>query len=201
VAGAVKQPLTFQALGDVTLLEAITRAGGLSQEAGSEILVSRTALGPDGLPSTLTQRIGVKALIEAADPDANMKLAGGEEIRVPDVGKIFIVGNVKKPGVYPVQEGSETSVLQALAVCEGLLPFASKQAYMYRREGAAGGKNEIPIELSKIMARKAPDVPMLANDILYIPDRQGRRASVAALEKILMLGTGAGGALVYAGVR
>jgi polysaccharide export outer membrane protein len=201
VAGAVKQPLTFQALGDVTLLEAITRAGGLSQEAGSEILVSRTTLGPDGLPSTLTQRIGVKALIEAADPDANMKLAGGEEIRVPDIGKIFIVGNVKKPGVYPVQEGSETSVLQALAVCEGLLPFASKQAYMYRREGAAGGKNEIPIELSKIMARKAPDVPMLANDILYIPDRQGRRASVAALEKILMLGTGAGGALVYAGVR
>ena len=41
VAGAVKTPLTFQATGPVNLLEALTRAGGLTPDAGPEILVSR----------------------------------------------------------------------------------------------------------------------------------------------------------------
>jgi polysaccharide biosynthesis/export protein len=189
VAGAVKQPLTFQAIGTVTLLEAITHAGGLSPEAGPEVLITR---------GTVTQRVSIRALINAADPEANVKLSGGEEIRVPDVGRIFVVGNVKKPGTYPIQEGSESTVLKALAVSEGLMPFAGKQAFIYRREGGANGsKNEIPIELSKIMDRKSPDVPMLANDILYVPDRHGRRASLGVLEKVLMFGAGAGTALIY----
>jgi polysaccharide export outer membrane protein len=201
VAGAVKQPLTFQAIGTVSLLEAITRAGGFSADAGPEVLITRTVSGPNGTASALTQRITGEALIHAADPEANVKLYGGEEIRVPEVGKIFIVGNVKRPGIYPIQEGAEASVLKALAVSEGLLPFAGKQAYIYRREGASGGKSEIPIELSKIMARKNPDVPLLPSDILYVPDRQGRRAGIAAIEKIIMFGTGAGTALIYTGVR
>jgi polysaccharide export outer membrane protein len=188
VAGAVKQPLTFQAIGTVTLLEAITRAGGLSPEAGPEVLITRAGI---------TQRVEVKALINAADPEANVKLAGGEEIRVPDIGKIFVVGNVKRPGAYPILDGKDSTVLKALAVSEGLMPFAGKQAYIYRREGGTGSKNEIPIELSKIMERKSSDVPLLPNDILYVPDRQGRRAGLAALEKILMFGAGAGTALIY----
>jgi polysaccharide export outer membrane protein len=201
VAGAVKLPVTFQAIGVVSLLEAITRAGGLSPEAGSEVLITRAAIGPKGTLSSLTQRVNVRALINAADPEANIKLYGGEEIRVPDAGRIFVVGNVKKPGTFTVQEGLESTVLKALALSEGLLPYAGKQAYIYRREGTAGGKNEIPIELAKIMDRKAPDVTMLPNDILYIPDRHSRRTGMAALEKVLMFGAGATTALIYAGVR
>src|ERR1039457_3973684 len=72
VAGAVKLPLTFQATGPVTLLEAITRASGLSPEAGAEILVTRTQPGPDGTASALVQRILVKGLIDAADPALNI---------------------------------------------------------------------------------------------------------------------------------
>jgi hypothetical protein len=47
------------------------------------------------------------------------------------------------------------------------------------------------------MERKSPDVPLLPNDILYIPDRQGKRTTLAVLEKILLFGTGAGTALIY----
>jgi len=197
VAGAVKNPLTFQASAPVTLLEALTRAGGLTADAGSEILVSKTQPGPDGDPTSLIQRIPVKALIDAADPDANLKLSGGEEVRVPEAGKVFVVGNVKKPGAFAVQEGSETSVLKMLALAEGLAPYAAKQAYIYRRE-ASGSKNEIPIELSKIMDRKAPDATLLPNDILYVPDNHGKRLGMAALEKILLFGSTAGAtALIY----
>jgi polysaccharide export outer membrane protein len=192
VAGAVRRPLTFQAFGNVTLLDALTRAEGLNPEAGPEILVSK---------GSLVQRIAVKGLLDAADPDLNLRLTGGEEIRVPEAGRIYIVGNVRKPGAFPVRDSVESSVLKILALSEGLLPFSSDHAYIYRREGALGGKNEIPIELKKIIDRKAPDVTLLANDILYVPDNKGRRATIGLLEKLLIFGSAAGAAGVYAGTR
>src|SRR5689334_379815 len=197
VAGAVKSPLTFQASSPVSLLEAVTRAGGLTAEAGSEILISTRQPGPDGEPASLTQRVPVKSLIDSADPEANIQLHGGEEIRIPESGKVFVVGNVKRPGAFAVQDGGETSVMKVLALAEGLAPYAGKQAYIYRRE-AAGSRNEIPIELGKIMERKSPDAPLLANDVLYIPDNHGRRLGIAALEKLLMFGSTAGAtALIF----
>ena len=42
VMGAVKLPLTFQAVGVVTLLDALAKAGGLNDLAGTEILVTRS---------------------------------------------------------------------------------------------------------------------------------------------------------------
>jgi polysaccharide biosynthesis/export protein len=197
VAGAVKTPLTFQASSPVTLLEAITRAGGLTQTAGSEILVSKTQSRADGVAAALMQRIPVKALIDGTDPDANLKLSGGEEVRIPEAGKVFVVGNVKRPGAYLVEDGAETTVLKMLAHAEGLAPFAGKQAFIYRRE-ASGTKNEIPIDLSKIMERKSPDATLLADDVLYVPDNHNRRLGLAVLEKLLLFGGTAGAtALIY----
>jgi polysaccharide export outer membrane protein len=200
VVGAVRSPVTFQALGTVTLLDALARAGGLTPDAGNEILLSRHSIAEDGLTTTLVQRIPVKTLIDAADPDVNVKLAGGEEIRVPEAGKLFVLGNVKKPGAFSMRDGANITVLKALAVAEGLTPYAGRHAYIYRRE-ASGTKNEIPIELKQIMNRKSPDVPLMADDILYVPDAKGTRATLAALEKILIFGSGATSAMIYAGVR
>jgi len=198
VAGAVKNPVTFQAIGPVTLLEALTRAGGLSPDAGPEILITRLQPGPDGAPASLTQRIAVKALFDAADPDANLRLSGGEEVRVPEVGKVFVVGNLRKPGAYPVRDLSETTVLKMLALAEGLAPYASKQAFIIRRDDRTGTRHEIPIALRDIMQRKSPDVPLVANDILYVPDNSGRRATVAALDRIIGFGAAtASGVLIW----
>jgi polysaccharide export outer membrane protein len=198
VAGAVRNPITFQAVGSLTLLDALTRAGGLSLEAGPEILVSQAQTASDGSSAVLVQRVPVKGLIDAADPEMNVRLVGGEEIRVPEVGRVFVVGNVKKPGAYPIQDGVETSVLKMLALVEGLAPYASRQAFIYRREDSTGAKYEIPIELRKIMQRKSPDVPLLARDILYIPDNTGRRATLGALEKAVSFGAAtASGVLIW----
>ena len=196
VAGAVKLPLTFQATGPVTLLEAITRAGGLAPEAGPEILVTRTQPGLDGTSSALVQRILVKGLIDAADPALNIVLTGGEEVRVPESGKVYVIGNVKTPGAFPVGDGTESTVLKMLAMSQGLTSYAAKEAYIYRREGN-GNKNEIAIPLQQIMERKAPDTPLLANDILYVPENKGRRMTWGALEKVLLLGGMMGAAAIY----
>lgn len=133
VVGAVRQPITFQAVGNVTLLDALARAGGLSAEAGSEIIVSK----PQPLGSTqpaLLQRVPVKALFNEADPGLNLRLMGGEEIRVPTAGKFYVVGNVKRSGAFSIQEANGSSVLKAIALTEGLMPYTNKQAFIYRRE-------------------------------------------------------------------
>ncbi|MDQ2901107.1 MAG: polysaccharide biosynthesis/export family protein [Acidobacteriota bacterium] len=190
VAGAVRKPITFQAVGSVTLLDAISRAEGLSPEAGGEILISR--------PGALMQRIAVKGLIDAADPDLNVKLTGGEEIRVPDMGRVFVAGNVRKPGSFPVHDSDDTTVIKVIALAEGLEPFASKQAFIYRPDDVTHGKKEIVIELSKIMSRKSPDVFLQAKDILYIPDNTGRRLTVNTIERLAGFGAStASGVLVF----
>ncbi|MGI8958248.1 MAG: SLBB domain-containing protein [Bryobacteraceae bacterium] len=196
VMGAVRYPITFQALGNVTLLDALTQAQGLSPDAGPEILVSRARSEQNGVSTELVQRIPVKGLIDAADPSLNMKLYGGEEIRVPEAGKVYVVGNVKQPGAFAVHDGTETTVLKVLALSEGLLPFAAKQAYIYRRESGTKTQNEIPIELSRIIDRKSPDVSLKANDVLYIPDNKHRRMTMTALDRIVGFGSATASGLV-----
>jgi len=200
VVGAVRSPITFQALGTVTLLDALARAGGLTTDAGTEIVVSRSTNAENSQRIALPQRITVKSLMDGADPEVNIKLVGGEEIRVPEAGKVFVLGNVKRPGAFVARDGTETTVLKALALAEGLTPYAGKQAYIYRRE-AAGTKNEISVQLKEIMGRRSPDVTLIADDILYVPDAKGTRATLAALEKLLIFGGGTTSALIYAGVR
>jgi polysaccharide export outer membrane protein len=197
VVGAVKSPLTFQAVGRVSLLDALSRAQGLSEDAGAEILISETSAEANGGSALLTKRIPVKGLIDGADAALNLELHGGEQILIPEGGRIFVVGNVKTPGAYPIKDSKETGILKALALSQGLMPYAGQTAYIFRPNEASGGKQEIRVELKKIMARKAPDVPLFANDVLYIPDATGRRATVDALEKLLAVGTGFGTAALY----
>jgi polysaccharide biosynthesis/export protein len=199
VSGSVRKPITFQAYGNVTVLDALARAEGLAQDAGPEILVSRLHKDDNGKVRTLVERIPVRGLIDAADPELNLKLEGGEEIRVPEAGKVFVLGNVKKPGAFPVDDANDTTVLKMLALSEGLMSFTGKVAYIYRREGGSGAKkNEIEIPLQKIVHRKAPDVTLQANDILYIPDNSGRRVTASVLDRIAGFGSAtASGVLIY----
>lgn len=198
VVGAVRQPLTFPAYGNITLLDALARAQGLSADAGGEIIVTFPRSHPDSSTPGVIQRIPVKGLIDAADPALNLTLKGGEEVRVPLVGHIFVVGNVRKPGSFPAGDGTHLSVLKAVALAEGLAPFPKKQAYIYRRpEDSTAPPTEILVELRKIMDRKAPDVELGPNDILYVPDSRAARNTANAFEKALAFVAGtASGALI-----
>jgi polysaccharide export outer membrane protein len=198
VSGAVRSPLTFQATGTVTLLDAITRAGGLSENAGAEILVSKPSSSTDDKSTMLIQRVPVHGLLGGEDPTLNLHLEGGEDIRVPEAGRVFVLGRVKRPGAFYITDGAESSIMKALALSEGLDSFPSHKAYIYRIEGASGGRNEIPVDLKSILDRKSPDVALMANDILYVPDATGARASLKTLEVSLGIAAGLGGALIYA---
>jgi polysaccharide export outer membrane protein len=187
VVGAVKNPLVFQATRPIPLLDAIARAGGMREDAGSDIVVSREVV-QNGKPARIKQTIPVRKLIDNADPSVNVMLHGGEEVLVPEALKIYVVGNVRHPGAYPVRSDEETTILQLLALSEGLAPYSAKVAYVYRR-APGGTRTEVPIELAKIMKRKSPDVPLQANDILYIPDNKGQRLTAQTIDRLAGLGT------------
>lgn len=196
VMGAVHKPVTFQSVGKVTLLDALARAEGLTSDAGAEVLITRGGAAEGGQVK-MVERLSVKKLMKDADPSLNYELHGGEEIRVPEAGKIFVVGNVKKPGAFPVRDVNDNSVLRMIALSEGLLPFASREAYIYRRD-ENGTKQEIPVALEKIMQRKSPDVTLETDDVFYVPDNKTRRTTFTVIDRITAFGSAtASGLLIW----
>jgi polysaccharide export outer membrane protein len=186
--GAVRKPVTFQADGVVTLLDALARAEGLSDDAGSEILVTR---------NDAVEHIAVSQLLNHADPAANLRLSGNEEVRVPEAGKIFVLGNIRKPGGFRVRDPGDNTVLKLVALSEGLMPYSSKIAYIVRRP-EQGAPQEIPIEIEKIMQRKAPDMPLEIGDILYVPDNKTRRTTMSIVDRVAGFGAStASGVLIW----
>jgi polysaccharide biosynthesis/export protein len=198
IIGAVNRPLTFQATGETSLLDAITRAGGFSPNVGADVLVTTKYVNPQGLTESKVQVIPVRNLTASADPGSNIELRGGEEIRVPEAAKIFVAGNVNRPGVYAMQGDADTTVVKALALSAGLAPYAAKNAYIYRLHAGGGGRDELKIPLSRIMKRKSPDTALRADDILYIPDNNGKRMTSKVLNELAGFGaTTATGLVIY----
>jgi len=197
VVGAVRKPVTFQVEGKVTLLDALARAEGLSDQAGEYVLLTIPA-GRNGRAHPTIRRIPVKELIDGANLEFNMELRGGEEIRIPEAGRVYVLGNVRQPGAYPVRDSNEATLMKVLALAGGLDRFHSKFAYIYRRQPGATQLREIEVPLAKIMERKLPDVPLEANDVLYIPDNKGRRRAVAIIDRAVGFGaTTASGILIW----
>lgn len=188
VMGAVRKPITFQADGVVTLLDALARAEGLTEDAGAEILVTQ---------NDEVRHVAVKQLLNLADPAVNLRLTGNEEVRVPVAGKIFVLGNIRKPGGFAVRDPGDNTVLKMVALSEGLMPFSQKIAYIVRRQ--QGEKpQEIPVELAKIMERKSPDVPLEVGDILYVPDNKTRRSTMSIIDRVAGFGAStASGVLIW----
>ena len=83
---------------------------GPRENAGPEVLVSRSQPGPDGANLWCSPAASPCApSLTPPIPALNLTLNGGEEIRVPEVSRIYVVGNVKKPGSFPVQDGADTT--------------------------------------------------------------------------------------------
>lgn len=182
VVGAVKQPGMVEAVGELTVLGAIAKAGGLTPEAGANVVVTRHVDGQEA-----EYFIALKNLLSGGNSEQDMQLHGGDEVRVPEAPKIFIVGNIKTPGVYPLSESNGTTVLKALAMSQGQLAFSTREAYIYRSIG--GKREEIPVPLRRILHRSAPDVELRANDILYVPESSGMHLTANVLGRMASFGS------------
>jgi len=206
VVGAVAHPVVYQVLRPTTLLELLAAAGGVSDNAGSEILVTRKVpAGPpavkaasvsDGADSSREQTVTIRLqdLIESGNPAFNIRVYGGDVVSVPQAGIVYVMGaGVSQPGGYVLQShGDQVTVLKAVALAHGLTSFAkSNDAVIMRNNRATGQKDAIPVHIKQIENRKAPDVALLPNDILYVPDSFGKKALARGSETALGIATSA----------
>ena len=189
VGGAVKTPATVQDVGNLHLIDAISQAGGLLPEAGPDITVER----PDGS----SQRIAVRNLYDGQHPELNVALSAGSRVRVPTCDRVYVVGNVKKPGAFPFLDTQDTTVLQLIALSGGLDSFSRNKAYIYRLVAGNTQKTEIEVPLRRILDRKAADVNLAPNDILYVPTNGKLKASASVLNHVTGMGNTAVSAAIW----
>jgi polysaccharide export outer membrane protein len=190
IAGAVKTPITIQDIGNLRLLDALSQAGGLLPEAGPEVIVEQAGGN--------MQRLSVRQLFDGYHPELNILLHAGAQIRVPQCERVYVVGNVKRPGAFPFQNLQDTTVLQLLALSGGLDSFSQNKAYIYREAEGSPQKTEIEIPLRRILDRKAQDVKLAANDILYVPTNGKLKASASVLNHVTGMGNSAVSAAIWA---
>jgi len=82
-------------------------------------------------------------------------------------------------------------VLQALSLAEGLDHGAAPgSAKILRAVGTSENRVEIPVDLRKILTGKGGDVPLLANDILFVPSSVAKSAALRTIEAAIQVGTG-----------
>jgi polysaccharide biosynthesis/export protein len=200
VLGAVKTPGVYQVQGHKTLSEMLSLAGGLDTSAGSEVKITRElSRGPLPLDNATTDSSGkfsvadvnLDAILKADDPRSNVEIQPNDVITVPRAEMVYVVGNVQKAGGFVLNDRKDMTVLQALAMAGGPAPAASpRHSALLREKPGDTQRTEIPLDVNKILEAKAPDVPMLPGDILFIPNSTGKKAGLRAIEAAIQLGTG-----------
>lgn len=200
VLGAVRNPGVHQISGRKTLFEVLSLAGGLSPDAGNAIKITRRMdAGPLPLAGVTRDSGGeffvgglnVRAVMEAKDPSVNIEVLPNDVITVPKAEMVYVIGAVKRPGGFVLNEKEQMSVLQALSLAEGLdRVAAAKGARILRQDDAGGKRSEIPINVRSILEGRAQDVALHANDILFVPDSAAKGATMRALEAAVQMGTG-----------
>jgi polysaccharide export outer membrane protein len=200
VLGAVNNPGVLQLQGRKTLMEMLSLAGGMRQDAGGEVVITRRlsygripvsseSLDPSGNFSTA--RIDAAGLVKGANPADNIVILPQDVISVPGSELIYVTGDVHKPGSFPLRDSNGISVLQAISLAEGLGPQASaKNAKIFRAHGDGQEKDEIPVDVSRILAGERSDFKMQPRDILFIPDSLSKKAGYRAAEAAIQAVTG-----------
>jgi polysaccharide export outer membrane protein len=189
IAGAVRTPTTIQEFGNLRVLDALGQAGGLLPEAGPEVIVEQA----DGS----SQRLSVRKLYDGLHPELNIPVAAGAQIRVPECERVFVVGDVKRPGAFPYRDMQDTTVLKLLALSGGLDSFSRNTAYIYRTEPGSAQKQEIEVPLRRILDRKSEDVKLAPNDILYVPTNGKLKASASVVNHLTGMGSAAASAAIW----
>jgi polysaccharide export outer membrane protein len=168
VVGAVEKPGPFELLGRRTVLAAISEAGGLTRDAGEEIIIIRQL--PDGANTSI--RIPVEGLFVQGDPKLNVVLEPGDVINVPvdKAVSIYVFGQVKSPGALQVKTSSLPTLTQAIAQAGGFTDRANRRRVQIRRKDASGKTIEINVNVRDVLKGKVKDIPLQINDTVYVPE-------------------------------
>ena len=176
--GEVARPGAYPVLGEQSLFNMISAAGGLSDRAGKSITITHRDH-PDK-PETVVISHNLED-----HPESNVPVYAGDTIMVRRADVIYVVGEVNRPSGFLMDNNNHLTVLQAIALAGGTDSNAKLNGARILRKGP-DGVSEIPVQLKKLLEAKSSDIPLQAEDILFVPTSArkilGSRTAEAALQ-------------------
>jgi len=182
VLGEVQRPGIYPLLGSRKLYDAISAAGGTTPKAGGYVLITRR--------NDPQHSVRVPLLTGAPESmENNVTVEPGDTILVSKAGVVYVVGDVHQPGGFVMENGNDITVLKAIALAQGTNPNAALDSARVIRK-TPEGPQDVPLSLKKIMAAKAPDIQLQADDVVFVPGSAGKSAAKRGAEAILQMATG-----------
>ena len=215
IQGAVQRPGIYQMEGHPSLLILINVAGGLADNHGSTAFIirevksmktgspgeaSRTtqqaspivateprqAAGSseEGLPEYTLKTVNISGLYKGRF-DQNTYVEPGDIVNIPRADVFFVAGEVKAPGSFSLSEG--TTLRQAIALSQGpTLNAKVGNGVIFRQDQTTGKRLEISVDIGAVMKGKKEDVPIMANDIVIVPNSMAKTVGNAILKALGM---------------
>jgi len=200
VLGEINNAGVLRLHGETTLLETLSLAGGLKQDAGYRVRIVRrleegpiplAGAGPDSTGRFNVADVSVKDLLEARHPENNIVVKANDVITVPRGQLVYVVGEVNRAGGFILNEQETMSVLQAISHAEGLKSSAAAaKARVLRPIGGTADKEEIMVDVARVLRGAAPDLRLRPDDVLFIPNNVTKSVAWRSLEAAFNIGTG-----------
>jgi len=190
VLGEVVRPGVYPFTMHHRLLDLISAASGLAPTAGRLVNVfhrddARTphpvVLDPSGTDTA---------------SDHNPELVPGDTVQVSRAGLVYVVGDVLRPGGFPVDPAQGLTVVQAISLAWGPSQNASMANALLIRE-QKGGRTITTLNLKRMLHGQEPDQPVRDHDILYVPDSAAKNLWNRTMESAIQ---SAIGVTIYAGL-
>jgi polysaccharide export outer membrane protein len=183
MVGEISHPGPYPAIGDRRLFDMISAAGGVTDKAGRVVTIEHRDDPDHKVVIQLSSNL-------AEDTQNNVPVMPGDTIIFSRAGIVYVVGDVQRPSGFLIEDTSLT-VLKALALAGGSTRTSSLNKTRILRP-TPNGVQEIPIALKKVMYAKAPDVPLIKGDVLFVPGSAAKAAGYRTAEAAMSLTTALG---------
>lgn len=150
VLGEAEKPGLYYLTGNNTILEILSKAGGLSRTGGKQVILIRPHMKDGKALGSSILRLSMDR-IQAGDVGENILVQDEDTIIVPKNQAFFVLGEVKSPGTYPIDK--ETTVLDAVTLAGGFTDHAARSGAKLIRRSPEGKEETIPLDLSGSVPR------------------------------------------------
>jgi polysaccharide export outer membrane protein len=169
IIGAVIKPGIYELIGRMTVLQLISKAGGLTERASNEMFVLREAR--NGVRARIA--IDLDDLINNGNQKLDIPLQANDTVNIPidQMINIFVFGEVRNPGALQVKMSKKTTLLQAIAQAGGPTEGAARSGITIKRKDRKTGKEiKIKVNMKDIIKGKRPDIELREGDVVFVPE-------------------------------
>lgn len=158
------------------------------------VAAGRSSTTVDGAVQQVVE-VDLGALLESGRAEENVVVRPGDIVQVRPAGLVYVVGEVNRPGGFTVPPGRPMSVLQALAMAQGLANMADADDGVIVREHEDGSREEIPVDLDKVLDGSEAPPALVERDVLFVPKNGTKSFALGVVDNLVRMVTFRG--LVY----